>query len=190
LIIAIKEKDKVVIARSNLDRMSKLTDMDYVDEENSAIKFGDNGYVYAASDMSRYSDVLFYDDEFFNLEISPKNIVKEVIPYMKEIFNDKVKPDAGDKGWKNALVICDNEHIYDIDPNYLYCEKSEYVCHGYKEADVIISILDSTTSLSAEERIIKAVSFASKLFKETLFPIIITDTKSKNLRIVQEGEGL
>ena len=35
---------------------------------------------------------------------------------------------------------------------------------------------------------IKAVSFASKVYKENLFPIVITDTKDGKLKVVYEGE--
>ena len=94
-----------------------------------------------------------------------------------------------DKGdWKNALVICDNEHIYDIGPKFAFREVHDFVCHGYREVETIISVLDATPSISVEQRIIKAVSFASKVYKENLFPIVITDTKDGKLKVVYEGE--
>ena len=187
MIIAIKEKDKVVIGYTNLDSWGRLTNKDYVDEENLAIKFSKTGKVFACSDMNRRSDILLYDDELLNLDVSPKNVVKEIIPYIKERLNDNDIPiDKGD--WKNALVICDNEHIYDIGPKFAFREVHDFVCHGYREAETIISVLDATPSISAEQRIIKAVSFASKMYKENLFPIVITDTKDGKLKVVYEGE--
>ena len=187
MIIAIKEKDKVVIGYTNLDSWGRLTNKDYVDEENLAIKFSKTGKVFACSDMNRRSDILLYDDELLNLDVSPKNVVKEIIPYIKERLNDNDIPiDKGD--WKNALVICDNEHIYDIGPKFAFREVHDFVCHGYREVDAVISALDATPSMSAEQRIIKAVSFASKVYKENLFPIVITDTKDGKLKVVYEGE--
>ena len=187
MIIAIKEKDKVVIGYTNLDTWGRLTNKDYVDEENLAIKFSKTGKVFACSDMNRRSDILLYDDELLNLDVSPKSVVKEIIPYIKERLNENDIPiDKGD--WKNALVICDNEHIYDIGPKFAFREVHDFVCHGYREAETIISVLDATPSISAEQRIIKAVSFASKVYKENLFPIVITDTKDGKLKVVYEGE--
>ena len=187
MIIAIKEKDKVVIGYTNLDSWGRITNKDYVDEENLAIKFSKTGKVFACSDMNRRSDILLYDDELLNLDVSPKNVVKEIIPYIKERLNENDIPiDKGD--WKNALVICDNEHIYDIGPKFAFREVHDFVCHGYREAETIISVLDATPSISAEQRIIKAVSFASKVYKENLFPIVITDTKDGKLKVVYEGE--
>ena len=187
MIIAIKEKDKVVIGYTNLDSWGRLTNKDYVDEENLAIKFSKTGKVFACSDMNRRSDILLYDDELLNLDVSPKNVVKEIIPYIKERLNDNDIPiDKGD--WKNALVICDNEHIYDIGPKFAFREVHDFVCHGYREVDAVISALDATPSMSAEQRIIKAVSFASKVYKENLFPIVITDTIDGKLKVVYEGE--
>jgi hypothetical protein len=49
-------------------------------------------------------------------------------------------------------------------------------------------VLDETAELSAEERIMKAIIFASELHKESMFPIIITDTKSKKFKYIYEGE--
>ena len=187
MIIAIKEKDKVVIGYTNLDSWGRLTNKDYVDEENLAIKFSKTGKVFACPNMNRRSDILLYDDELLNLDVSPKSVVKEIIPYIKELLNENDIPiDKGD--WKNALVICDNEHIYDIGPKFAFREVHDFVCHGYREAETIISVLDATPSISAEQRIIKAVSFASKVYKENLFPIVITDTKDGKLKVVYEGE--
>ena len=187
MIIAIKEKDKVVIGYTNLDSWGRLTNKDYVDEENLAIKFSKTGKVFACSDMNRRSDILLYDDELLNLDVSPKSVVKEIIPYIKERLNENDIPiDKGD--WKNALVICDNEHIYDIGPKFAFREVHDFVCHGYREAETIISELDATPSISAEQRIIKAVSFASKIYKENLFPLVITDTKDRKIKVVYEGE--
>ena len=187
MIIAIKEKDKVVIGYTNLDFWGRLTNEDYVDEENLAIKFSKTGKVFACPNMNRRSDILLYDDELLNLDVSPKSVVKEIIPYIKERLNENDIPiDKGD--WKNALVICDNEHIYDIGPKFAFREVHDFVCHGYREAETIISVLDATSSISAEQRIIKAVSFVSKIYKENLFPIVITDTKDGKLKVVYEGE--
>ena len=187
MIIAIKEKDKVVIGYTNLDSWGRLTNKDYVDEENLAIKFSKTGKVFACPNMNRRSDILLYDDQLLNLDVSPKSVVKEIIPYIKERLNENDIPiDKGD--WKNALVICDNEHIYDIGPKFAFREAHDFICHGYREAETIISVLDATPSISAEQRIIKAVSFASKMYKENLFPIVITDTKDGKLKVVYEGE--
>ena len=187
MIIAIKEKDKVVIGYTNLDSWGRLTNKDYVDEENLAIKFSKAGKVFACPNMNRRSDILLYDDELLNLDVSPKSVVKEIIPYIKERLNENDIPiDKGD--WKNALVICDNEHIHDIGPKFAFREVHDFVWHGYREAETVISVLDATPSISAEQRIIKAVSFASKMYKENLFPIVITDTKDGKLKVVYEGE--
>ncbi len=187
MIIAIKEKNKVVIGYTNLDTWDRLANTDYVDEENLAIRFSKLGKVFACSDMDRRSDILLYDEELLNLEVSPKSIGKDIIPYIKERLKENDIPiDKGD--WKNALVICDNEHVYDIGPKFAFREVNDFVVHGYREVDAVISALDATPSMSAEQRIIKAVSFASKVYKENLFPMIITDTKDRKIKVVYEGE--
>ena len=188
MIIAIKEKDKVVIGYSNLDSWCSLTNKDYVDEENLAIKFSNTDKMFVCSDMNRRSDVLLYDEELLNCEVSPKSIVRDIIPYIKERLKENDLYIDENSGWKNTLTICDNEHIYDIGPKFAFREVHDFVCHGYREAETIISVLDAMSSISAEQRIVKAVSFASKIYKENLFPLVITDTKDRKLKVIYEGE--
>jgi hypothetical protein len=189
LIIAIKDKDKVVMACTNTDSLDGLTDADYVDEENIAIKFSKSGKLFGFADMNRRSDMLLYDDVFMGLEINAKTIIKDVIPYIKCELKENNKPIDENGNWQNALIICDNERIYDIDPTFGFYEADDYVCHGYR-VETIKSVLDATTNLSAEERIMKVVSFASKLHKEDLFPLIITDTKTKQFKYIYKGEDI
>lgn len=187
MIVAIKEKDRVVIGYSLTDSWGILSEKDYVDEENIAIKFSNFGKAFALSDMSRSADILLYDDDFLNMEITAKNIVKGLIPYVKRKLKENDIPIEKDGRWKNALIICDDEHIYDIDPSFGFYEAGDYVCHGYK-VETLKSVLEETKNLPAEERIINAASFASKLYKESLFPLIITDTKTKQFKPIYEGE--
>lgn len=187
MIIAIKEKDKVVIGYSIAAAWGELCKQDYVNEENLAIRFAEDGKLFACTEMNRRSDILLYDDEFLNMDITPKNIIQKVIPYIKKKLKENGKPLDNGGRWKNALVICDNNKLYDIDPLFGFYEADDYVCHGYR-VETLKCVLDETTELSAEERIMKAVVFVSELHKESMFPIIITDTKSKKFKYVYEGE--
>ena len=189
MIIAIKEKDKVVIGYSNTDKWARLIDKDYVDEENCAIKFTEKGTLFACPIMDRTSDLLLYDNELLSKDISPKNIVREIIPKIKEILKKNNKPIEDDGNWKNALYICNDEHLYHIDTHFRFSEVEDYMCNGYC-VETLKSVLDDTIGLSAEERIIKAVSFASGLHKESLFPLIITDTKTKQFKYIYKGENI
>jgi hypothetical protein len=186
LIIAIKEKDRVVVGQTICDTNLKLNEADCANEENVPLKFNSQGTLFACFAVGRRSDVLLYDDDFLEMEITPKTIVKEIIPLIKKKMSDSVKPLDNGK-WKNCLIICDNEHIFDIDNNLYFSEITDYVCHGCS-TDEVISVLDLTTSEQAEDRIIKAVSFAGKVCNENLFPIVIADTKTKTFKCVYKGE--
>ena len=186
MIIAVKDKDKVVIGYTNTDCWSRLAEQDYVDEENVAIRFSENGKLFAFSAMDGVSDALCFDDEFLGLEITPQSIVREVVPYIKDKMKKLNKPINSEGSWGNALVICDDEHIYDISPKFNFCEADDYVCHGFR-VDIIKSVLDSTVGMPAKERILQAVQFVSAIHKESMFPLVITDTKSKKFQYVYEG---
>ena len=187
MIIAIKDKDRVVVACSTVDSLDGISDLDYVDEENVALKFSQTGKAFGLAIMDRRSDMLLYDEVFMGLEITPKTIVKDVIPYIQCELKENDKPVDEDGSWQNALVICDNEHIYDIDPKFGFSEAEDYVCHGYR-VESLKSVLDATRHLPAEERIIRAVNFANKLHKENLFPLVITDTKSQKFKNIYQGD--
>lgn len=188
MIIAIKEKDRIVLGYSNADYVEELTDKDCMDKDNVAVKFtGDKAF--ACPYVSRYSDILLYDDDFLNEEITPKSIVKKLIPYIKSSLQENGKPLDEDGGWDNALVICSGNHVYDIDTGFGFYEVDDYVCHGANVA-TFKSVLDETTDLSAEQRIIKAVEFGKRLHKRSLFPLIITDTKTKRFKYIDEGENV
>ena len=188
MIIAVKEKDSVVIAYTNVDSWNGYyADEDYVDEENLPIKFSESGRLYALAELNRVSDVLLSDEGFINSECTPKTIVRSYIPFIKDVSKDNFST-IEDGYWGNALVICDNETIYDIDPQFVFCQVKDFVCHGIG-VEVIRCVLDSTVGLSAKERILKAINFACKHNKINLYPIVMTDTKSKKLQVIYEGEN-
>ena len=190
MIIAIKEKDRVVVAYSNADSKCNLCEKDYVDEENVAIRYSKAGRLYACDSMNFASDKLLYDDSFIeNESVNPKAIVCEIIPFIKHTLGEKKSESSKEDTWRNTLLICDGQRVYDIDSKFGFTEIDDYVCHGYRE-DCLKSVLDATKDLSAEDRILQAVRFTSKLYKEDLFPIVITDTNTKQIKNVYKGEKI
>ena len=73
MIIAIKDKDKVVLGYLNADHWSSLAENDYVDEENVAIKFAKSGKTFALCESDRRADLLLYEDSFLDIDITPKS---------------------------------------------------------------------------------------------------------------------
>lgn len=188
MIIAIREKDRVVVAFSGLDSWCNVAEEDYVDEENIAIRFSKSGKIFGCGALNRVCDVVLYDEEILQANITPSTIVREVVPRIKDCLKENEVALDSEGRWKNALVICDNKNIYDIDPLFGFYQADDYVCHGYS-VEILKSVLDATSTLPAEERIIKAVSFASLMSKESLFPFVITDTKNKKLKKIYKGEN-
>ncbi|MGN0814956.1 MAG: hypothetical protein ACI4MH_06970 [Candidatus Coproplasma sp.] len=186
MIIAIKEKDRVVVCYSGGDGLSGYSDEEYVDEENVAIKFAGNGTLFACAKACRSSDILLYNDEFLNTDFNPQNVVREIIPFIKKTLQDNYqKIEEGQ--WNNCLLICNDRTVYDVTPMFSFREIEDYVCHGYF-METVIGVLDETVGLPAEERIIRAVTLYGKVWKESLFPLVITDTKSRKFKCIFEGE--
>ena len=187
MIIAVKDKDRVVIACTITDAWRELADSDYVDDENLPIKITSSGKVFVCSNMNRFSDIILFDNEFLNMDVNPKNIVKEIIPYIKEKVQACNYSLDNEGRWHNAMVICDNEHIYDISPSFYFKEEHDYICHGYN-VENLISALDELKGLEPEERIMKALSFVCRFEKTNFFPIVIIDTKNKQFKRIYKGE--
>ena len=108
--------------------------------------------LFACPDMNRRSDILLFDDVLLNMDINPKTIVKEMIPYIRESLKQNDKPVDDEGYWKNALIICDNEHIYDIGPKVGFCEVDDYIYHGYN-VETILSVLDETVKLARKKEL-------------------------------------
>ena len=187
MIIAIKENDRVVIGYTNTESWNRLSEKDYIDEENVAIKLTQDGNLFACAEMNRTADILLYDEELLSKEITPRSIVREIIPHIKDSLKKNGKKIDEKNDWGNALLICDGNRIYDIDPYFVFCEGEDYICHGHC-TEALKCGLDETVGMPARDRIMKVVIFVSDLHKESLFPLIITDTKSRRFEYVFEGE--
>ena len=188
MIIAIKENDRVIVGYTNADELTKLSEEDYIQEENTPMAFTADGNFVAFSSLCSASDMLISDDNFLALEVSPKAIINATIPYIKQrLIESKNSPDSDDGYWGNSIVYVDGARIFDIDPRFGFCEIDDMVLHGY-DIYIIKSVIDATEGLSAENRITKACAFTSKLAKSSLFPLTIVDTKTREIKHIMKGE--
>ena len=186
MIIAIKEKDRIVVGCTFAYDFDGLPISDSVDPDNLPLAITPSGRIYGFVSLMRASDLLLYDEEFKKIEATPKAIVREMIPYMKKAFKENGIPIGKDEYWKNALVICEGDHLYDIDTSFNFSEISDYVCHGI-DTHVLRSVLDLTEGKPAEERIVEAIRFYDTIKRRNDFPIVITDTQTRRFTCVYEG---
>lgn len=185
MIIAIKENDSVVLGYSNRDLWLQLLESDHTDPENVAIKYAENGTLFAFTYTDRASDILLYNDTLMETEINMKALIRDVVPFMKEELKDARCIKDGSFG--NALIIYQNGHLYDISPTFSVTEIDDYVCHGYR-ASYAQGILDLTKNMKAKDRIIEAFSYFSRATNQNMFPLVITDTKTKKFKTVYKGD--
>lgn len=193
MLIAIKEKlqegkSRVLLGITNTDFWRDMTDNESVEQENLPATFNTNGQLIAFIKMDRASDILMFDDEFLNKEITNKNIVKEIVPYIKQRFkncNYKLNKEC----WDNILTVCDNEHIYSLSPDFIFAESDFDTVHGnHYYCNFLKQVLDNTIGEPAEERIVKAFKFCCKQTRDNCFPIVIFDTSTKQRKVVYKGD--
>lgn len=188
MIIAIKQADRVVVGYT-VDAWYFLTEQDCIDPENIAIKFTQTGQMLVFGRPDSYADLFMYDEHFADMAATPKTIVRDMIPYIKRKLKENYKPLSKSGSWYNALIICDNAHIYSVGSKFDFREEVDYVAIGpVSISETLKSVIDATTSLPAEERMIKAVEVATKVHKQILFPLVITDTKTKQFKVIYQGE--
>ena len=61
MIIAIKENDRVIVGYTNADELTKLSEEDYIHEENTPMAFTADGNFVAFSSLCSASDMLISD---------------------------------------------------------------------------------------------------------------------------------
>ena len=188
MIIAVKEKDRVVVAISVLRDEDILTAKDATDIENLPIKFAEDGKLIAFGKAGRIADLFLYDEYFLKAEKTPFNMIKNVIPGMMKVMKDNKIDTSDNTYFDNTLIICDNEHLYSVYPDKSFFELDDY-CSDPCEDDFIRSVMDATVGQPAEERIEKTISFLKKMNLTNAYPYVVVDTKDKRFKCVFESEG-
>ena len=184
MLIAVKDKDRVVVMSTITDVIRQMSSVDMVCEDNRLIKIKD-GVIYCFTSFGHIADIFLCDDKLYEFEVSPESIVKDIIPYMYK----KVRHEKGfdDKPWDepnlhNALTIIKDNRIFDITPTFYFKEENDFLIHGWN-VEHIIGSLETTRGEDAEIRIGKALDLYYKINLESLRPCIVLDSKSMKLQV-------
>ena len=111
MIIAIKENDRVIVGYSNTDVLTKLSEEDYMHEENTPMAFTADGNFVAFSSLCSASDMLISDDDFLALEVCPKAIINATIPYIKQrLIEENRKQLEGCTKFGCRYILIDKEY--------------------------------------------------------------------------------
>jgi len=189
LIIAIKQEDRVVVGYTTVDTWNCFTEQDSIDPENIAIKFTPSGKLIAFALPISRADIFMYDEEFDQMASTPKSIIKDMIPYIQRKLKENRKPLRKDGSWGNSVVICDNNSIYQVTPQLHFREEGD--CLTISPSNItgtIKSVLDANASLPAEEQMVKVMQLVEKVHKHIMFPLVITDTKTQQFKVIYKGE--
>ena len=187
MIVAIKDKDKVVVGVTFYDMSFLMSQADCIDAENLPVKILDNGNIVGSSCCDVVSDAVLFDPDLSTFAMDYKGIVTKLIPHLKQKF-EKLGALNKSNGFDNNFIICDNDNLIRVCSDFSVVECYEFACLGMGSS-VMGTILTQTRHLSPEERILHAVSFVSKLYKEDAFPLAICDTKSKQFKYYYKGEN-
>ena len=184
MIIGIKDGEKALLAFVNERDGGRFSPQDFYDKENIPVGVvaGDEGTIYGFAHSLRSSDIFTCNQEFLSGEITPRGLICKTIPAMKKRLDEEGLVDGDD--WRNCLVICQGNRVFDVDMRFLFQENSDYVVRSYN-SETMRSALEATKGLPARERVLKALAFAEDYLRIKLFPAAIVDTESRNLEIVE-----
>ena len=184
MIIAVKDKDRVVVGSCNGDFWSGYTDKTLCDPDNVPIRFTEDGTLFACSHTDARSDLLLYNEELLQKEITPKSMEREISPFVKKTMEEAHFVE--NNHWGNALLVCRDNRLFDLSPTFTVSEVGDFACHGIK-LHLLFGVLDMNADKDAEARIVEAYTFYERATGQRLFPIVISDTKTKETKIVYEG---
>lgn len=188
MIISIKQADRVVVGYTVSDLVPLATVADCIDPENISIKFAPSGHMIAFVRSGRSADLFLYDEQFENMPITPQAIAKDTIAYIKRKLKQNNQPLGKHGDWDNMLIICDSQHIYTVNTQFDFREEGDYIAVGPDAiSGTLKSVLDATTDLYAEDRMVKALDIVAKVHKQNLYPLVVTDSKTQQFKVIHKG---
>ena len=181
MVVAIKEKDRIVAAYFPHHESLEETMIDPLHEENLPIRIFDDKIVLFCNGGVG-ADCLLYDDELWQGEITPARLLKEVIPIIKS--RGKQYGFFGEGYWGNALVVLQDGRLMRIDPFFRVSEISDFLCHG-RQPNYVNGTLLATKGEPAEQRILKATRLYGKAFRIAIEKVAVVDDQQRKINLME-----
>ena len=181
MVIAKKDKDRVVVGINISDQLSYAAMSSYVLEDNIPfwkVKGEKNCYVFC--DNAGFAvNLLRYNDYVFKGITDVQSVAKNVIPKMRELLekNDLI---IRGKEWFGKLLIVKDNKIFTIE-NYFVLSETNAIALN----DVILATgcIEECEGKSAKESVLYTLRVLEKATRVSSFPAVVFDSKTKRKTI-------
>lgn len=185
MVIALKTKDRVIVATTIVDSIDDISTCDKSIQENLPYwKVRGTKDCFVFVDELKYSaDVLRFHDFIFKNITDGNSIITDVVPKMKMVLDGYFCTHDG-KEWDSRLIIVKGTKIYTIDRNFVVCEADEFAAHNYEY--YISGAMEECPDLPPEQRILFAVNHVCEINNAKLYPLTLVDTKTKKHKVIYQ----
>ena len=183
MIIAIKEKDKVVLAYSPFDYTTPVTSDDMALEENLGIwKVRGNPHtVMGNRGAFAETDAFKYEEKLFRGEINYDSLTDGIIPAMEK-FSEGKDYIGDEKGRYEEFFIAQKDKLFKITSEHLVMEIDSYAVSGGGAEDLAKGALHATEGQPVIDRIRKVFEFIARERQSVCYPISVIDTATCKIR--------
>lgn len=183
MIVAVKEKDRVLLGVTIADISRYISNDDLIDEENLPyfkVRGEDCIVCYAGCGLEIEMDVLKCNDKIFRNITDGNSILQNVIPKLKEIIAP-YKGINSEGVMKYGIYIIKGDKVFYITRNFIVHDIEDFYCVGSE--DLMSGIIESLPPLCGEEKILTVAREFFKLCGIRSFPFVILDSKTKKRKV-------
>ena len=189
MIIVLKDKDSVYIASSIECSYSDVHMDDIINEENLKMwrPEGKDGCIMAFPTSSAPCiDTLRYEDiEALNKPLTSSVIIREINPYLKELF-DKQHMLDGEDMWTD-IVIAKDDKAYYITSTFTVCDIEDFDSVGSRSSeDIAYGFLAMNRELDPIDRIAGAFRAIEAGDASKHFPVVVMNTKTGGRIVIEK----
>ena len=186
MIVAVKAKDRVVVATSTCDGSINMSVSDIIHEENVPfwkVQGVKNCYV-CANELTAAANLLRYTPSVFRGITDCASIMQNVMPKMKQLFEEHGQL-LSDRQWSSDLVIIKDNKVFLITKHFDVREIDDYVATNHERyINGALSVIDEE---DPKARILQAIQHTCSKRNCQLFPLVMFDTKSKKSKAILQA---
>lgn len=183
MVIALKDKDKVVVLSTIADVVEDISTYDMALVENVPgwkVRGTKDCFVFA--DSVKYAvDLLRCHNGIFKNITDGNSVIADVVPQMKELL-DRYACIYNNREWDASLVVVKGNKIFTINRYFIVSEVDDFVGVGYDS--YLNGALEESADIPTEDRLMFAVDHVCKMCNKSLFPLVLFDTKSQKRNVI------
>ena len=189
MVIAKKTDKGFLVGYSGTNSYMDMIDEDILLPENQAfwqVRDTDDVYLFATG-ASRGFDVLKYNDELFKRTKNGINIVRDIVPKMKELLAENDALINGNE-WDNELILVKGKKAFTISRVFIVTEVENFLTvprNAYVEGG-----MEANKQKSPLGAILSAAKTKERMVQKRVFPLTVFNTETKESKVYYQAEEI